>query len=75
VGLCFPLKITVFIPSGNLKHATGFRTFFHFPPQLLERSKAVVAVFPGIVTVNVLVQVLSEPKSKTAIDLFALLAL
>jgi hypothetical protein len=42
---------------------------------LLERIKAVVAVFPGMVTVNVLVQVLSEPKSKTAIDRFALLVL
>jgi hypothetical protein len=42
---------------------------------LEERINAVVAVFPGMVTVNVLMQVLSEPKSKTAIDLFALLAL
>jgi hypothetical protein len=35
----------------------------------------VVDVFAGIVIVNVVVDVLSEPKSKTAIDLFALEAL
>jgi len=36
---------------------------------------AVVAVFAGIVMVNVPVDVLSEPKSNTAMDLLLLLAL
>jgi hypothetical protein len=40
-----------------------------------ERINAVVAVFCGMVIENVFVAILSEPKSKTAIDLLALLEL
>jgi len=39
------------------------------------RISAVVEVLVGMVTVNVLVQVLSEPKSMTAIEKFELVAL